>query len=415
MAAFSRHEDMHGDLKPLSRRLWTIWEHVAVKPAIGWRRDSSKGVTTIVDTDEKTKSRTIYSGRSIQSICKETMSRCYDVFSIMSIMAKGIQRQTRVKKNRQMMKVMKEYYLRNESDRHLSTLKNLKKCVDIAEQIRADLKILMNQYDLQPENQTDKRLINESTKQSTNNSKPPTKPAYTFIVRNSLFPDPKYCFFSTSVTATSFGLPKIKTVESAEKISARFALSTAMAIKATVPPKEAPLRCNSELTASRPGRPPKYDKISSTGLYIKYNPGTELFSLLTAARHSTTKKYTTVGNSTTIHYDKTKEQCLTGYSTVIKGKKDRQKVNFRNETVSYSTNLFLTGTLHSTAQLLGETDRQEYYYKFRQPPPYRDKPQPPGTEFNGTVRTKGASLRREHYQAFRRPPPLRDKYSEPQQ
>ena len=88
------------------------------------------------------------------------------------------------------------------------------------------------------------------------------------------------------------------------------------------PQKNPPKQFDSDFTlASNPDMPPKYGKISSTGLYIKYHPGSEISSLFTAARHyKRTNEYTTVGDSTTTHYDKAKEQCLTGYSTGTSGK-----------------------------------------------------------------------------------------------
>ena len=43
--------------------------------------------------------------------------------------------------------------------------------------------------------ESDKRLIKESTKQPTNTDEPAATPAYRFIVRDSLFPEPKRCNF----------------------------------------------------------------------------------------------------------------------------------------------------------------------------------------------------------------------------
>ena len=189
------------------------------------------------------------------------------------------------------------------------------------------------------------------------------------------------------------------------------AQSTAMVMQATVPPN-APQRCNSNPTlASISSRPPKYSKISSTAPYAKYSTALTFISRL---RHKCTNEYATGQSSSTglyIKYNPANAECLTGYSTVIVRKKNPQEPLFRNHTGQYSTLNFLTSTVQ---ELLGETNRQEFFYVFRKPPPYRDKLQPSGTEFNSTVHTKsmGASLRREHYQAFRRPPPYRDKHSE---
>ena len=240
----------------------------------------------------------------------------------------------------------------------------------------------------------------------------PATPTYTFIARNSRFPDPKHCNFFTPAWAQLFVVPKTKAEGSPAKVPARFALSTAMVMQATNPPY-APQRCDSNATlASTSSRPPKYSKISSTAPFAKYSTA---FKFSPSTRQKRTNEYASGRTSSTglyIKYNPANAQCLTGYSTVIVRKKNQQEPFFQNHTGPHCTEYFLTSTVYTTA-LLGETDRQEFYRAFRKPPPYRDKLQPSGTEFNSTVHTKskGASLRREHYQAFRRPLPYRDKHS----
>ena len=214
-------------------------------------------------------------------------------------------------------------------------------------------------------------------KQTTNNDKLPVILIYSFRARNSLFPDPKHCNFLHHSAAKTFCLPKSTSAGSAAKASARSALLTTMAMMATDPQSQAKKLDSVFTQASTPGRSPNYGKISSTGLYIKYNPGS----------------------------NKSNAQRLTGNFTMA-GKTGRQELIFWKRTEQYSTESFLIRTAYSTA-LFGETFRQEFYYGFRKPPPYRDKTS--GTEFNSTVQTKGATLRREHYEAFRRPPPTRDR------
>ena len=234
----------------------------------------------------------------------------------------------------------------------------------------------------------------------------PSAPAYGFIARNSLFPDPKHCSFFHSTPAQIFDLQYTKTDGFSAKVSARSAQSTAMVMQATVPPKASQRRDPAPARSSVPGRTPNYGKISGTGLYIKYHPGPNYFSPLTAARHKLTNEYATARNSTTFCFHTTNFQCLAGFAR----KNNRQEITFRNETEQYCTVPFIFGQVqyrHTKASILGETLRQEFYYGFRKPPPYRDKPS--GTEFNSTVQTKGATLRSEHYEAFRRPPPYRDK------
>ena len=136
---------------------------------------------------------------------------------------------------------------------------------------------------------------------------------YSFIPRKSLFPDPKHCDFFHSTPAQIFDLHLTKTDGFAAKVSVRSASSTAMVLQATVPPK-ASQRCD-----------PAYGKISDTGLYIKYNPGPNYFSPLTAARQKCTNEYTTAGNPTAVTLSKEQRLSLTGYCTVIVRKTNRQE------------------------------------------------------------------------------------------
>ena len=285
-----------------------------------------------------------------------------------------------------------EYYVRQREREMLKRAKRYEKLaaereerVDRLKQISLDLQRMIDDAELQ--RNPDERLIDEPPKQE-----PTEKTAYSFMARKSLFPDLRHCDFLLSSAAQIFHLQKTTTDQYAAKASARSALSTAMAMVATVPPN----RPNQFTRANTLGRPPMYGKISSIGLYIKYNPGSNIATLPTTA-----------GNPTATEHDKNNNQLLTGHITMVR-KIDRQELIFWKG--QYSTSSFLTGTDYSAA-LLGETDRQEFYHGFRKPPPYRDKPS--GTEFNSTVHTKGlgASLRREHYHAFRRPPPVRDKFS----
>ena len=90
----------------------------------------------------------------------------------------------------------------------------------------------------------------------------------------------------------------------------------------------------------------KYGKISSIGLYIKYNPGS---SQPKFPRHECMKTYATVGNSTDFSFDKIELQSLTGYSTVIASEFDRQECSSPKQTDQYSTELLLLGTVRTTA------------------------------------------------------------------
>ena len=208
-------------------------------------------------------------------------------------------------------------------------------------------------------------------------------------------------------------------------------LSTAMVSSATDPKNQAKKFDPAFPQASTSDWSLKQGKISSIGLYIKYNPGSTVYSLPKFPRHECTNAYTTVGNSTDPSLDKIELQCLTGYSTVIASEFDWQERSSQKQTDQYSTEFLLLSTVRTTApqrntyrqvlyakqfaltpyfnkQTKGATTRSEHYQAFRKPPPYRDKPS--GTEFfNSTVQTMGATLRSEHYQAFRRPPPYRDK------
>ena len=88
----------------------------------------------------ETKKTTIYRGRSTRSLSKEIMRNCYAKVGVTS------------------------------SARNMTALSKFK-------------------------SEIDKRLIKESTKQPTNTDKSLATPAYRFIVRKSLFPNPKHCNF----------------------------------------------------------------------------------------------------------------------------------------------------------------------------------------------------------------------------
>ena len=135
-----------------------------------------------------------------------------------------------------------------------------------------------------------------------------------------------------------------------------------MVMQATVPQNQ-PQQLDSVLTlASAPVDPPKYGKISSIGLYIKYNPGSNTCSLQKFTRHKRTNKYATAGNSTAFSLSKIELQRLTGYRTVIASKFDRQDSFLRKHTDQYSTDNFLPSTVRTTGTPRN-THRQELYSK----------------------------------------------------
>ena len=348
-----------------------------------------------------TKNTTIYNSRSIRLICRNIMNTCHEACSLPT--SRLTLPQSR--KYELMMDAVRQFISRRREREQLKWQKQHRAWSEISATIAAMQAELNQSFATSAAEQAKSELLDQSlwslkeNKSTTTTGEQPAAPAYRFIVRNSLFPDPKNCNFFHTAPAQIFDLPKFKTDGSAVKVSARSAPLTAMVTQATVPPN-APHGCDSASTrASIPGRPPKYGKISGIGMYIKYNPGSDL------SLHASLTRRTTA-----LYYDKTNAQCLTGYTTVTKRATDRQEFDtFRKSTEQYSTGTFLPGTVYAT-EPLGETDRQEFYYAFRKPPPYRDKPY--GTEFNSTINTKGASLSREHYQAFRRPPPYRDKHSQ---
>ena len=314
-----------------------------------------------------------------------------------------IQTRSTARKGRLMTAATNAYYIRKREREELERQAQF----DEADYFTRQLKALIDKMcegDQELQRKTDKGLIDESLKQPTITDEPSEKPAYSFIARKSLFPDPKHCSFFHSTAARIFDSPLTKPDGSAEEVSAKSAFSPTMAMVATVPPNQ-PNRLDSVFTqASTPGRPPKYGKISSIGLYIKYNPGLDNCSLQKLTRLEITNMHATAENSTAFSFDKIDAQFFTGYSTAIK----RCEFISQKQTEQYCIEKFPLSTVRTT-DLIGETNRQEFYFGFRKPPPYRDKPS--GTEFNSTVHTKGmgASLRREHYQSFRRPPPVRDR------
>ena len=247
---------------------------------------SGYNLTALARTTKKT---TIHRGRSMRSLSKEIMRNCYAKVGVTS------------------------------SARNMTALSKFK-------------------------SEIDKRLIKESTKQPTNTGKPLATPAYRFIVRSSLFPNPKHCnFFSPAWAQILNYLPTTKIEEFAEKFSLRFTPSTAMVMQATDPPNQPDQpnrlqRSDPVITMTRnPGRPPKYGKTSSTGLYIKYNPGSTICSLQKFMAHVRTNEHATTGNTTAL-----------------------------KQTVLYSNSQ--TSTVR-TSETLGKTDRQKFYYGFRKPPP----------------------------------------------
>ena len=206
----------------------------------------------------------------------------------------------------------------------------------------------------------------------TNTTEQPAEQGHSVTHRLPRFPDPNQCDFFHSTAAQIFYLSPTKAARNAEKISARSALSTAMAMVTIVPKNQAKKFDPALSQANTPGRPHKPRKISNTGLYIKYYPGVTIRSLQKFTRH---------------------KKCTNEYPTCS------------NE--QYSS--FWAGTVHTT--VTGETFRQEQYYSPQKPFLFRDKKIEPDGTVSSTINTKGASLRREHYWAFRRPPPYRDKYS----
>ena len=257
LAAFGRHENLH-DEKGNPRRLWTIWEYGAKQPGTVWCVVSSTGVTTRVNTVEKTKTRTIYSGRSTRSVSKEMMRNCYDKVGFMSTTRKVTLQQLQSEKDRKMTTATRNYYFRR-------TIAIWKEICALPAQLSAVSDRTCDK-ELELQQKPDKRLTNESTKQPTITDEPLTSPAHTFIARKSLFPDPKHCEFFHSTAAQIFYLPKNNSGGSAEKVSARSPPQTAMVMQATVPRNQPP-QFDSVLTlASAPVEPPNYGKISSTGL-----------------------------------------------------------------------------------------------------------------------------------------------------
>ena len=377
VAASSRHEDSHGDLM-LSSRLWTIWEYGAKRPGTV-AIVVSKGVATWVlpakaTTTEKT---TTYSGRSTMSRCKAIMQECYKKAGTMPITRMGTQVQLQTEKDKQMQAMtaaISDYY-----SRRITAM--WKEICGIPAQLSAAPDKAGDKV-VETQQKSDERLTDEPSKQPKITAESLASPPYAFRARKSLFPDPKHCKFFLSTAAQIFYLPKPKARGSAEKFSAKFALFTTMAMVATVP-RNQPRQLDSVLPlASISVQPTKYGKISGIGLYIKYNPGSNTHltthSLPKFPRHECTNEYTTVGTSTAFRLSKIELQRLTGYGTVI----NRQEPYFRKQTVQYSTLNFLFGTVQA---FLGKANRQEFFYVFRKPPPYRDKLQPVGPNFNSTA------------------------------
>ena len=204
VAALGRHEAPHGDLR-LPHRMWTIWEPGSFRPENCWASVSKTGVATRKHHTTKTIT-TIYSGRSTRSVCKEIMRKCYAKAGIRS---------------RAMdLTAIRNFYFRSSARETLKLLEKQSETHASLAAIQAgfdqlsakDAQRAVAKHDIWDRRDklfrplisvTNKRL-NESTKQPTNTDEPVATPAYRFIVRNSLFPDPKHCNFLSPAWAQLF-------------------------------------------------------------------------------------------------------------------------------------------------------------------------------------------------------------------
>ena len=185
----------HGE-KGISRRLWTIWEHGAKKPEVpAWVTVtvSRTGTRTVVynnniDKNTEKKNMTIYSGRTTRSRCKETMNNCYNKAIYRSMKSKSIQKRSDGRRA-----AVREYYLRR-SERLVAKMMERMEAfmarMDEREQRPTGLIKESVVQDLKERPELTRSSLN---KQTTNNDKPLGIPAYSFMARKSLFPDPKHC------------------------------------------------------------------------------------------------------------------------------------------------------------------------------------------------------------------------------
>ena len=213
---------------------------------------------------------------------------------------------------------------------------------------------------------------------------------YRFIVRNSMFPDPKHCVFSHQTTANGEIYDSLYKHSMAAKLfTARNPSNDAATIMVTETDERERTRIDLQ-AASYFFRTELANPHNSITKQAQTTHGRFYDSTRTSAAPKTRTALIEKFHGFTQNKDWFNKTC-----TLSATLNAECYTVFRRPPPTRDKNITLQAQI-STAQ----------YNTYHRPPPTRDKAL---AAFNCSPRTFGASLRKEHFQAFRRPPPTRDK------